>query len=174
MSVDFFVRSLDFDWKNSVGAMKDCVVGASTSVFSTLPRLGGHCQNEWPSLKHDKQSLFSATSFALSVGVFFLNTGHLHRGCFYAGRASWRIVGLLFRVYISLIGQSCCGKHFGCRLGFRYTRVVFSSTLVFHEAVFIRSWASALSFNQSLKSTSVHRTCFFHVRWKLLNRLTKK
>ena len=35
---------------------------------------------------------------------------------------------------------------------------VFSSTLILIEAVFIRSWASALSFNQSLKSIKVGRS----------------
>ena len=39
-------------------------------------------RNVWSVLKHEKQSLFSATSFVLSVGVLFLKDWHLHSGCF--------------------------------------------------------------------------------------------
>ena len=41
----------------------------------------GQLRNDFCPLGHKKQSLFSATTFARSVGVFFRNAWHRHNGC---------------------------------------------------------------------------------------------
>ena len=116
----------------------------------------GHCLNEWLTRKQEKQSLLSATSFALSVGVFFLNIGHLHRGCFFF--QATQFVGMFsvfaFPWFVEVVAE----KTLEVVLVLVAVLGTFSSPLTLPEAVFIRSWASALSFSQSFKSINVGRS----------------
>ena len=105
----------------------------------------GHCLNEWLVRKQKKQSFLSATSFALSVGVFFLNTGHFHIGCF--PLQATQMVGMFSGFDFTWFVEVVAAKTLEVAFVLVAVLETFSSPLTSPEAVFRRSWASASSFS---------------------------
>ena len=125
-----------------------------------------HCLNMYLSRKQEKLSFASATNLALCVGVFSSKTRHSHN--------RWLPLHTM-QLEIDVNGDLCCGL----RLLFCFvfaanaveatfdlvSELVVSSVFALVEVFFIKSCASAFSFNQSLKPSRVGFTqCFLTVK----------
>ena len=102
-------------------------------------------------LKQEKRSLLSATSFALSVGVFFLNTGNILKGRF--SLQATHFVGML-----SDVDFSWASTWFEEVVAEKTSEVVLDLDAVFE---------TLSSTSQSLESS------FFHIRGKFQHCLTQ-
>ena len=134
----------------------------------------GHVRNECLPFKHEKQSWFSAAILARCVGVFSLKIWHRQIVCCdlqstQGGRSFFELWDCL----LTLDDFELDANTFEDTLVFTAPLLLVSSALLRKEVVFMRSWPSALSFNQSLKSNivgrikSVFTVCKDHDSFKL-------